>query len=84
MLAARRLLGWRRCSLRGDSAKGYACCKAARLVVFLIATNLGIANGGCYGRRSKSKTTELSHPPQNLDSAAIILSGSAMQARPIE
>ncbi|KAM1722165.1 hypothetical protein ACFX11_020922 [Malus domestica] len=38
MLAARRLLGWRRCSLRGGSAKGYACCKAARLVVFLIAS----------------------------------------------
>ncbi|KAM1766441.1 hypothetical protein ACFX11_005456 [Malus domestica] len=38
MLAARRLLGWRRCSLRGRSARGYARCETARLVVFLIAS----------------------------------------------
>ncbi|KAM1155415.1 hypothetical protein ACFX1Q_026285 [Malus domestica] len=38
MLAARQLLGWRRCSLRGCSARGDARCKAARLVVFLIAS----------------------------------------------
>ncbi|KAM1270528.1 hypothetical protein ACFX13_032421 [Malus domestica] len=38
MLAARHLLGWRRCSLRGGSARGYARCEAARLVVFLIAS----------------------------------------------
>ncbi|KAM1225791.1 hypothetical protein ACFX1X_044915 [Malus domestica] len=38
MLAARRLLGWRRCSLRGGSARGYARYEVARLVVFLIAS----------------------------------------------
>ncbi|KAM1373222.1 hypothetical protein ACFX2I_023949 [Malus domestica] len=38
MLAARRLLGWRRCSLRGCSARGYTRCEAAWLVVFLIAS----------------------------------------------
>ncbi|KAM1361188.1 hypothetical protein EV2_027127 [Malus domestica] len=27
MLAARRLLGWRRCSLRGGSARGIPHCK---------------------------------------------------------
>ncbi|KAM1243484.1 hypothetical protein ACFX2G_035731 [Malus domestica] len=38
ILAGRRLLGWRQCSLQGDSARSYARCEAAQLMVFLIAS----------------------------------------------